>query len=400
MARTRRKALWGALQTGGYDTDPSANGSGYTPWPCDVLPDLADKKEPLPTTYQTGDNWDTELEEGPDGWELSGVELPLIGLATAAGDGVDASTVTADWLNDILTHVLGATLATTPGEGVASIGGATAMTLDGDVLDLYDLVPVYEAGVPALPRTQWEIVTVDPADNSYTIAPGFADYGTVPPTGAAVVYGVKRYTFDDDGGVPMAFVYRDDGQDYTLLGGRCTSMQIRIPAGGGRVKLVTSWRGNTKTAESKASLPAAVVAPAITPIRGVRSPVWFNGTNYGSAEITIDFGISAAEIQSTAGSEGRAGDEHVFQAPMVTIRPQYTNAINNLKRNVTKGRLLVQIGGGILSGGVLNTCAVHFDQAQAMVVTRTDDNGVARQEVQFKASNPGAGPHIFQFCRA
>lgn len=399
MARTRKTALWAAPQTGGYDTDPSANGAGYKSVPADVVPELTDKKQPIETTYQTGDNWDSELEEGPDGWELSGVETPLIGLATAAGDGTDASTVAADWLDDLLAHIMGGVVATTEGEGVASVASATGVTLDTDVLSQYDLVPFFESGVPVLPRSQWQLVTADPADASYTIAPGLADFATAPLTGAGIVYGMKRYTFDDDGGYPMAFVYQRDSVYYTLLGGRCTSAQIRIPAGGGRVKLVTSWRGNKKTRETKGSLPAAAVAPAITPIRGVLSPVWFNGTKYGSAEITIDLGIQATEIQGTEGTEGRVGDEHAFQKPMVTIRPQFATALEDLQRTPTKGRVLVQIGGGVLTGGVLNTCAFHLDQAQAKVVTMQDDNNVRRQEIQLMASNPGAG-HIAQFCRA
>lgn len=401
MARTRKKALWLATESA-YSTDPSASGAGYVAAPADALPEIEDGKEPIETNYQHGENWDSALEEGPDGWALNGVEFPLIGLATAAGDGVDASTVTDDWLDQILLHIFGVQ-ETTEGETVTSVTSATNLVLATDVYDLHEVFPLHEASVPARERAQFNVITADNGLGDYDVAPGFSDYSTAPPTAAAIAYGVKRYSFDDDGGNTLAMVYRDASQDYTLLGGRCTSAQIRIPAGGGRVKLVTSWRGDRKIAESKASLPAALTAPAITPIRAVRSPLWFNGTEYGSSEIMIDLGLSTQEIQSTAGSEGRAGDEHAMQKPAVTMKPRFTNAINNLKRasgGPTKGRLLVQVGGGALVGGVINAMAAHIDQAQAKVVTRMDDNNVARQEVQFFTSTPGTAQYKFQLVRA
>lgn len=400
MSRTRKRALFVDTETT-YGSDPSANGSGYAAVPCFSIGDLTDGKEQLETAYHTGTVYDTAPETGKDGGSFD-FETPVIGLETAAGDGTDASTVTDDWEDALLLHTYG-NQTTTSGEGLLSVASATAVTLDADAYNVQNLFPVYEAGVPAAgARSQWNLVTVDPADNSYTIAPGFAEN----PTGAGVAYGSKIYRPDDDGGDPLSFAYQDDELIYRCSGARVTSHSITWAAGQMlRSRWSVRFDNKTEEASTKTSLPTALAAPAITPLKGLLSPVWFNGTLYATSRVEINFNLETSEEMSTAATNGRAGDELIKAQPTIVIEPLRTDAILNLKRNVTKGRLLIQLGGGVLSGGVLNTMCFHAEEAYVSDVSPADENGRTRQQVTLTVSekkefSAGVSSLIWQLARA
>lgn len=385
MARTRKRMLHIAAQTGGYTTDPSANGSGYLYVPALTVGPPEDTSELLPTNYATGRVWDTAPETGADGATLS-FTTPLIGLATAAGDGTNASSVTVDWLHTLLLHTFGAT-RTTVGEGLNASSTTTAVVLDTPNFTAQDITAIYESGVPTSgARSQW--VRLDSvATNTWQITPDLA----AAPTTAGVAYGARIITADDDGGDALACVVTDDDVVYTLLGGRVTSLTFEAEHG-------QMWRANwtvrfnTKTLDSgKTSLPVASAGPAVTPLKHMRSPFWFGDTPYATRRVTIDFGLETAVIGDSDEINGRAGDELIRLSPSITIEPLRTDAIVNLKRNATTGMALVQLGAGVGSGGppptVINTMAVVFDQATAQEVTYSDESGRTRQSVVFRLAD-------------
>lgn len=399
MARTKKRALW--LRTeAAYGNDPDADGSDYRWVPTRDLGLLVDLKNPLETNYFTGRNFDTAPIPGPDGWSFD-CKIPLWGLAAAAGDGISVGT--DDVLDEILLHIFG-TQANVVGEGVAAASTTTSLILDTSTGSLQDLVPIWEAGIPTGPnggpRTQWAKKIVAAGAPTYTIAPTL----TTAPTTAAVAYGVKHYRPDDDGGATLAFVYRKDDVDYTLLGGRCTKAIITWESGK-EFFLELSFRGDSKTAEAKGSLPLVSAAPPSSVLRATSSPLWINNTVYKIQKGSLDLGVVAAELGATSGANGRGGDESVVMKPVLTVNPQSTDALENIKRDVTTGRVLLQIGAGVLSGGVLGTMAYEMEQFSMMAAPDEDENGRIRKSVSLKATDPvifsgSTLAHVFQLARA
>lgn len=386
MAITRKTSLWVAAESS-YGADPSANGSGYKTVPVlGPCPRPTDGKATLATEYSTGRQWPTAPIAGPDGWTLDGVETPLIGLLTAAGDGVNASTKADDWLDVLLTHIFG-TQYTTTGEGLAGGSSGSSLVCDTDAFTIQDLLPIWESALPSsgAARSQWELVTVDNGDGTYTVAPAF----TADPTTAAVAYGAKIYRPSDAGGNSLALVVQDDDIYYTLLGARVTAFSI-VGELGGIVRSRLSFAGDSKTEEAatKTALPARLAAPALTPVKTVLSPVWFNGTQYATRRFEIDFGLETAMVGSTAATHGRANWQNVSMRPRLTFEPLRTDALQNLRRNATAGRALVQLGSGAFASSILNSLAVAFSEGVATEVTDTDDQGVARKSVIVSMTDP------------
>lgn len=401
---TKAKGLWVGPPEAAHGTDPSTSGALYSWVPIlnESLSELRDMKTPIPTQYDTGRNHNTAPIEGPDGWEFS-CEVPLNGLTLAAGDGVDASTVADTYVDTFSTHIFGSRY-TTVGTTLTAVPDADGFQVAaGDPYDRQDLVVAYESGVPARERAQWSFVDGDNGAQDYDVAPSWADFGTAPLTAAAILYGIKGYLPTFDGGATLPFVYRRRGQDYTLLGGRCTSAVITIEPGK-IIRLALTFRGDTKTPESKASLPLPSRGPALTPLRGLRSPFWFAGTRYATRRVTIDLGVTAGVVEATEGPEGRGDDLSVSMLPKVTIEPLFSTALESLKRLATPGPLLVQMGAGILNGGALNVGAFHASEAVALTADPVDDNGRRRQSVEFEITDPvqvgGVAARVFQLAFA
>ncbi len=403
MARTRKRSLWVAPEVT-YATDPDADGSDYLWLPTKSIGDIVDGKQLLATTWQTGRNFPTASEVGADGWSFD-FEVALYGLpyAVAPGDGV--APPADDCLDVVFSSIFGSQTSVS-GEGVGVGSTASSLVLDTDVYGTQQIVPVYESTLPAAaPRTQWVELLADAANGTYgTVEPVFA----TAPTTTGVAFGTKTYQFDDDGGASLAFVYQEDELEYTLLGGRITDVSISAEVGA-MVMMKCSVTGDRKsvTTKSASSLPTPSPGPVMTPIKSLLSPVWFAGTQYETKKIEISFGLQTSTIEATAAVNGRAGIDMTFCEPMITIEPLRTNAILDLKRNRTLGRLLVQLGAGVLSGNYLNTIAVAAEQASAEVVSISDDSGRLRQSVQFKISdarNFATGPTVlsrfFQLVRA
>lgn len=383
--RTRKRTLYVANEAT-YGTDPDADGSDYMQVPTLELGVIKDGAEQLATGYFVGRaHGMTAPVIGRDGWSLD-FTVPLMGLATAAGDGTAGSSVAVDWLDSFLQHIFGTATSVT-GEGLATAGSATTCTLDAATpYANQDILPVYQAAVPAVARTQLNVVTAGGGTTSLTLAPGWSDYGTNPPTGAAQGYGYKLYQPSDEGGLSLAFVYADGTTNHTLLGGRCTACTIKMDSPGQIWKMAMTFSGDSRLTSGKGSMDV-VTAVTTTPLKGLLSPIWHGTTQYAVSSIEIDLGIAAAEQGSTAAANGRAAFESMSMAPTIKCTPLYTEAILNLKRNATKGRLLVQMGAGVLSSGVINCIGIAAEEAHASAVETTDDGGRVRQSVEFTVSD-------------
>lgn len=381
MPKTRARSLH-VMAEASYGVDPSTTGASYLYVPAMNVGDLQDGKALLETNYNNGENWPTAGVAGPDGWSFD-FEVPLIGMATAAGNGVNASTVTADWLDALKLHVLG-TLRTTPG---LTLTGTTVSTLTAasSPYSAQDIAAVFLANVPTnAPRSQLALITN--SASPYSIAPSM-----VQSPGASVAYGGKHYRASSDGGASLAFVYTEDDLMYLCLGGRITAY-VESADSRGIWKAKVTVSGDSKALTStgvKTSLPAAA-APAVTPLICTLSPVFFNGSAMETKSISIDYGVNAQPYLVTGAPNGRGDFLNIALAPKISVEPLRTDAHLLLKRNGTTGRLMIQQGAGVLSGGVLNLGAFHAESVQAMEVAFSDDSGRARQKIDFTVVNPGA----------
>jgi hypothetical protein len=360
-----------------YATDPDSDGSSYLYVPAEGIT-YEEQTEIIETAYSTSRNFPTEAEVGAQGHSVT-FSVPLIGLASAAGNGTDASTVTADWLDTLLLHVFGSS-STTEGESVTGSTTSSLTTADSNWATVQNLVPVHIASVPTgAERTQWSQIQSSAA-GATTLAPTLQQ----SPGNGAVAYGVRQYRADDDGGASIALVLTDDTLVYTFLGGRVTSLRITGEHKRRAMAQVTIQFDRRSLDAGKSSLPSAALMTT-TPVKAFRSPVFFGNDRYATRMVEIDFGLSAAEVQDTESTNGRGGYELVSIAPTVTIEPLRSNTYDALKQNLTRNPLLVQLGGGVVSGGVLNSLALHLARCEVREVAYTAQDGITRNRLVFTA---------------
>lgn len=396
--RERRRMIHIAHESS-FAVDPDSDGSDYLYVPAEGI-SYTEGTEILTTAYSTGRNYATESEVGADGGEVT-FSTPLLGLSSAAGAGVNASTVTADWLDRLLEATFGVAATTA---GIAATGGSTTtFTAATSVGAAQDLEALFTSATPSgAPRTLWtQLQSITGAGPyTYNLAPTLA----AAATSSTVSYGIKRYSDDDNGGPTLACVVTDDSLVYTYLGGRVTRCRITAQA---KQRVMVEWTiafDRRSLDASKMSLPSAAVMP-YTPIKLMRSPVIFNGSAIPTRMIEIDFGLSASEVSDTAGVNGRGAHELISIAPTVTIEPLRADSHDQLKRALTRGALVAQLGAGVLESSRLNTCALHLARCEAREVSYTADNGITRNRIVFTAVDPiefsaGVASRFMSFARA
>ena len=405
MSRSAKKAGWIAAQSA-LNTDPSTNGSGYLWVPTYSIGEVPSGITQLETNFMTGRDQGTLPLVGPGGGSIE-IVTPAIGLPTEAGDGVSASAGADDWYDDINENMVSDTPTEREGENVASAAAST-ITFDAAATDLTtnDLIAVYDASSTALAaRSQWALLVSGSGAGPWTIAPSW----TNTPTAAAIAYASRQYiwTTTTQGGSHRAWVIQDDDVDagnstyYRCLDGRLSARSIVFEAGQ-RIEDRQTWMFDSIVEDraNKTNLPTPGVGPAISALVGLYSCVWFNGTEYATRSVTINFNLETQPVASTCGANGRAGFNILRAHPTVTIEPEATDAIRDLYRTVGSGRLLVQLGAGVF-GTVINSCAFHAENAYVMTADRNDEGGRARQSVSFKVCDPGSTTARFwQFARA
>lgn len=388
--RTSERTLYLALETGGYATDPSANGSGYRSVPAEDLGDLPEAVTQLEQSIASDSPYPAEVVAGPEGPIEISFKLAPWGLQTEAGDGDTASAVADDLWDDILVHVL-QTRTSVDGEGVSTGSTTTNLVLDTDSHSVYDLLPYFTTG---LTRAEWSVATVDAADGSYTVSPAFVN----APVDAGEIRGTHVWAPPSTqfaGGYTFSGVYKDSNiGTYWLGGGRITKLSLNAVAGQRLLWDVTvRFDRSSEDASAKSSLPTPITVPPITGLQCLRSPVAFNGTRYAVQGFNFDFGITAAPVKDTAGLNGRGGDEMMSLAPMLEIMPLRTDALRELQRAASRGPALLQLGGGSdpASAGYLNTMAIYLGNGQIVGAAPSDDEGYARQTIRIAGKRIRSG---------
>ena len=380
-----------------HETDPSADGSGYRFTAHNAIVALNNGREQLPTNHQVESGLPTIPQRGPSAWTLE-FSIMCRGLAAAAGDGV--SPVVADADDLLLTNAFGST-SDRDGVGVDAGSAGTSLVLESgsNAVD-YDLIPVYEAGL-ATTRTQWAAVTDDSSDPTLAVYPNFTTAGTNPTT-AAIAYGCRHYRFLNSYTGSLAFYGRHGSHYYSLLGGKVTGLRQSLPNRG-----IATWTFQVsgslwqRLGSAKASAPAAT-APTLGGVVGVNGAFFWNGSAYSISSAQIDYGLNAILRAGQDGANGYTAGRNITARPTIQIDPLYATGLEDAYDDPqgTNGAMLYQLGAGVLSGGVLNTCALHIDTAWVSQHQQQDRQGERGSQITLSAAHANPGATQFQFARA
>lgn len=357
-----------------FGADPDSDGSDYLAAQIMGRPMFSRDLVVAASNYASGRNRETTHLIGPDGAILS-ADFAAISLSAASTDGV--APPTKDWLDYLLDAAFG-TAGSVTGEGMAGGGSTTSLVLDADALDVEDLACVNFSN-----RSEWRNVTVDSGAPTYTIAPALS--GSYDASRDMLGHRYWRYT--DTAGATCAIYTVIGGTGYTLLGGR-PAVKISMRAGEESIKVATSWKFDSVTRGSKASIPA-ISRFTNTPVRPVLSPVLWGSTTLAAKVVEIDFGATPTDIGSTAGTNGRASIDNLSARPTITIEPAFSTDLEDDWTAGTERTLMIQLGSGAISGGRANTLAFFAQSAQIVSAEHSDDGGYLRHKITLRVMDGG-----------
>jgi hypothetical protein len=316
----------------------------------------------------------------------------LLGLAAAAGDG-DTPAAT-DTLSKILDACFGAGTATN-GEGVGAGSAVDSIVMDTAIWAANALVCIADANANS-GRAQWRRVTG--ATTPYTPAP--ANLAAAPTT-TGIGYGTIHHAGFSDDGYSLSAVIDIDGIFYYLSGGRPTSLKITGESGQ-RCTVDVGMRFDSKAEQTatKTTLTAYAIS-AHTPIKGALSPFYWGASAYAIKSLELDFGLTVADDESTAGANGRQDIQVLAADPVLRITPRYDQSVweADFLAGTTR-EALVAFGAGAISGGVLNTCAFSCAAAQVRAVTEQADGKRLRHQIELVVRDNGASSDYWRFARA
>ena len=104
-------------------------------------------------------------------------------------------------------------------------------------------------------------------------------------------------------------------------------------------------------------------------------------------------------------ANGRSNIDIISTYPTVSVEPAFAQTFVNDMTAGTARALSVQLGSGVVSGGVLNGCAMFMESARLTASNASDDGGRLRNSLTFECVDAGifSGSIIaqyFQFARA
>lgn len=385
-SKTKKSTLFLLPETS-YDVYPGTDGSDMLHIPTTSLSPLKDAMMTLETNYALGRMEPTAPISGADGWSLD-FESLYYGLSAAAGDG--AAPPAKDFQDYLFEHIIcgAGSSVSKSGEGLASVTDANTIVLDTAAFAIQDLMAIFEAGIPAAgsrQRTQW-VKATSLATATYDVTPDLVG----SPTGAAIAYGSRQFIYTDVNEGSLSFAYvKPDGTVYLCSGGRITAASISAEAKQ-TVKMKFTVSGSTKSDATDAltALPA-IGRISAKPLIATRSFIFLGGTSYPTSKIDFDFGISAAEVETTEGTNGRSGNISMMCSPKISIMPEFSSDYVELKRQRTEQEAIISYGAGVLAGGVLATSAIHCSAVVAAEADDQDASGLLRTAITLNAVDPG-----------
>ncbi len=377
-----------------YGAGPgTANGSAMLLVPVDGRVSLKSTKNVLETEWQMGKNARSRHVMGRDVCELT-LSHCMRGLVSDAGDGETPST-TDDTFGVFLSSAFGAGTSET-GEGDASSGHtSTQIRIDATptTLGVMDLI-AYQTGSGNM---QWRRITAQGngagTNDQLTVHRAW----TSNPAGSGVAYGYRWWQPEDgQTAKSLAFAVCLDDTFYELEGCRPSSFSIEAVAG---QKVMCNWNfiGSTYT-ENTSTLSSLdgdhsdseYLTGGASPIIANNCTFAFNGTEYATKSMKIEFGLKTAIIDDVNGSNGLSNIMVLMTDPVITVEPLYALAWDTAFRAGTAGDLTCMFGSGVSSGGVVNACCFDAAEAQIISLETQDDNNRMRQAVQFKLNHAGS----------
>lgn len=357
-----------------FGDDPDTDGSSYLALRVVGKPLPQTDRKIVPSNAAVGRNREQAHNVGVDG-ATDDLKIPMIALSAVASDGV--APPTADAVDAVVSAALG-DAATKSGEGIASGSTETELHLDTDAFDVEDLVCVNFAD-----RSEWRVITADAGAGVYTISPPL----TAVPSASRDVLGYRYWKDSDDQGDTIT-VYREIGGTGYRLSGCRPGIKISMQAGAEMIELAAALRADSKTRETKASLPA-ISKFNDTQIKGVLSPVYWGTTKVVAKGIELDPGTSPTDIPATEGRNGRQSIDVLSRNPTVTFETAFSTDLEDDFDAGTERAILVQFGSGVLGSGRASSWCFYARSAQIIALQPADDGNLLRQKVTVRVTDPG-----------
>lgn len=386
---TNRVRVLARPETNGFASSDNASDDGAGAFPLDVeeISMGEGDRELLDHQRQIGENEPTPKLVGGSMAKLS-LTMMLRGLASGAGHGVDANTITADGLDHLFLSFHadsggGDPRTTTEGQTITAGTNATLTSIAASWLR-NDLVHVYDAAPSSLAPIH-DVARIAGAASPFNIDPNLS---SAPDSGAAVGYGGIMFRKADRPsllGPTLSLVVIRDGIQREFVGMRPSSVKLTGNARG-KVVMTVELTGLSREITAYATLPNHSV-PAATELQGRHCNIKWGDTVYDLPAWELDFGISQFLVPGTSlNDEGFSDNIITDWAPVFSFNPVFAQAWEDAFGD--EGTMMLQVGRGTPAGGIVNVWAFFFERGQIVACPHVDDNKVYRNQVQISANSP------------
>lgn len=395
--QVKRRKLYIAAETTYAQEAGAANGSAMAYVEATSIGQLVDGKGVIEAPQMTGRPFPTAMYAGPDGGQFD-IEFPIIGLSGSAPSG--SSIPAVDWFDTLMRSFFGTADAEAVGTGIAAFSSGSVTFPGGHGRALQDVMCFTDVGAATRDRSFPVLIVSQSGVNQFGFSPillGGGTSGNVTPTTSWHVPGYRKYVFNESGtvgnGTSFTATVVQDSNIYTMRGCRPTAFSISIPSSQIAVgKMTIGYDSKTDETATKTALPVARKRP-FSPCQGFANGLWVNGTRYDSMNMEVNFNPGAQNVGDQTSANGRGSIDIFDIAPEATVNPLFSTGLLALKRAMTEGPLLIQIGSGqsgsfgttTAARNLINMVCIAFPNAQVTQADPSEDDKALRSSVTIKA---------------
>ena len=362
----------------------STNGSDMTFVPVSSIGPLNDGKELIDAPQQLGHWGNTERLAGADGGSF---EIAFLWTSLSGAAGSNTNPPTADAYDLLLQSALGS-VTSFSGSNFSSIS-ASSITFSQGAFAVGAIPLIYDDDISMTP-TRAQPVLLHSASSGASTIYGIESSFQTTPTATDLAYGSRRHSMIGSGSQGTGTLTISVAQDatiYTFKGCRAVLNSFTCAINStAEVKMTIHYDTRTEETSTKTSLPPVRPRP-YSPVQGLTCRAILANTNFAFRNVDIAFNPRVQPIQDQSAANGKS-DIGVFgYDPVVKLETLYSNSNLDLKRNATKGRLILQIGSGVPTtvGAITVVPAVifHLPSAQVQTADPIEDENVQRQGLEF-----------------
>lgn len=362
----------------------STNGSDMTFVPVMSVGPLNDGKEMIDAPQQLGHWGMTEKLAGADGgsFDISFAWMPLSGAA-----GSNTNPPSADAYDLLLQSALGATTAFS-GSNFTTIS-ATSITFSQAAFAQGAIPLIYDDDISMTP-TRSQPILLHSASNGGATIYGYENSFQTSATATDLAYGSRRHALGATGSQGTGTLTISVAQDatiYTFKGCRAVLNSFSCAINGvAEIKMTVHYDTRTEETSVKTSLPAVRPRP-YAPVQGLTCRAILANSNIAFKNVEITFNPRVQPIQDQSATHAKSDIAVFGYDPVIKIETLYSNTYLDLRRNATKGRLIIQMGSGIPTTvgaiTVVPAVVVHAPSVQVSKADPTEDENVQRQSLEF-----------------